>query len=178
MVEVTERMAEKQIYDLIGCFTEPLVVCPGGWDDTIPDWLRKAVVTERMIELIVATREGREPTGTDAEACAYMYTASLVAPIGSDWTEIQLYLATKCLQKHQQAREIPEDIKVEELSDYRLGLLATLKRDIYRRRHRFTEDQRRVARRQDREQKQAVKERNQGIQVSFEDLLKGGENDG
>ena len=174
MAKVKEREVEKKLSCLAGCFTEPLVVCPGGWADSLPEWLRKAVVEERMIALLQAVRENREPTGTEAEACAYLYTAGLVAPMDSDWTEIYLYVASQVMARHRKA-EVPDDIKVEGLSNYRKGLLADLRGRIYRCRRRATEGMERAERRQVREQGQVVKERNQGVQVSFEDLLKGGE---
>jgi len=152
MAKVKEREVEKKLSCLAGCFTEPLVVCPGGWADSLPEWLRKAVVEERMIALLQAVRENREPTGT----------------------EIYLYVASQVMARHRKA-EVPDDIKVEGLSNYRKGLLADLRGRIYRCRRRATEGMERAERRQVREQGQVVKERNQGVQVSFEDLLKGGE---
>ena len=40
------------------------------------------------------TTKGEQPTGTDAEACAYLNTASLTAPMDNDWSQIYLYVAT------------------------------------------------------------------------------------
>ena len=66
-----------------------------------------------------------EPTGTDAEALAYLMPASLEAPMGRDWTQIYLYVSTKvCLSA---GKEVPEDIRVEELSDYLMHELDRLK---------------------------------------------------
>jgi hypothetical protein len=43
-------MAEKGdgwIGDLVGAICDPLIVYPGGWEDSLPDWLKKKVTTDR-----------------------------------------------------------------------------------------------------------------------------------
>ena len=45
------------------------------------------------------SRNGAEPTGTDAEACAYLMTASLTQPMDTDWTQIYLYVATRTYKR-------------------------------------------------------------------------------
>jgi len=78
-------------------------------------------------------KEGAETeTATDAEAMAYVYPASLQFPLNSDWTQIYLYVCTKTLQSA--GRTVPDDIKVEDLDDYRMHQLNDLKRWIYRKR--------------------------------------------
>ena len=79
---------EKGISDIVGCLTDPIIVFPGGWGDTIPEWLKTAITMERMIGNMKVLK-GEEPTGTDAEACAYLMTLSLTQPMDGDWTEIQ-----------------------------------------------------------------------------------------
>lgn len=106
---------------------------PGGWGDTPPEWVKPAITLERLIANIEATKTGVMTT-TDAEACAYLYTASLEAPIGSDWTQIYLYIATKVYERHRSKESgvtMPDDIRVESLSRYQEGMLADLKRWIY-----------------------------------------------
>jgi len=34
--------------DLVGVFTNPLIVFPGGWGDTLPEWLKNAITLERL----------------------------------------------------------------------------------------------------------------------------------
>jgi len=33
---------------LVGVFTNPLIVFPGGWGDTLPEWLKNAIILERL----------------------------------------------------------------------------------------------------------------------------------
>ncbi len=79
----TEKQIEKGISEIVGALTDPIIVYPGGWGDTLPDWLRNAITLERLVMNMKALK-GEEMTGTDTEACAYLYTAGLTAPMDHD----------------------------------------------------------------------------------------------
>ncbi|MDD5537362.1 MAG: hypothetical protein PHF12_00170 [Candidatus Omnitrophica bacterium] len=89
-----ETSIEKGISDIVGALADPILVFPGGWGDSLPDWLKTSITLERL-EMNMRALKGEEPTGTDAEACAYLMTVSLTQPIDSDWTQIYLYVAGK-----------------------------------------------------------------------------------
>jgi hypothetical protein len=74
------KTAEQGISDIAGCLTDPIIVFPGGWGDTIPEWLKGAITMERMIENLKSLK-GEEATVADAEACAYLMTVSLTQPM-------------------------------------------------------------------------------------------------
>jgi hypothetical protein len=78
---------DKGISEIVGVFTDPIIVFPGGWGDILPRWLKDAITMERMLENMKTSKEG-EMAGTDAEACAYLMTVSLTQPMDSDWTQI------------------------------------------------------------------------------------------
>src|SRR4030067_1593515 len=78
--------------ELGGTLTDPIIVYPGGWGDSLPEWLKNAITLERLAENMKETK-GEQPAGTDAEACAYLNTASLSAPMDGDWSQIYLYVA-------------------------------------------------------------------------------------
>ena len=156
---------EKGISDIVGVFTDPILVMPGGWGDTLPDWLKQAITLERLIENMKALK-GEEMTGTDAEACAYLYTASLEAPMDHDWTQIYLYIAGKTYQRHKQG-EMPEDIRVESLRDDQLRDLNRLKEWIYRQRARIRLERDRAERR---ERKEAAVAEREALQPALFDL--------
>jgi len=132
------RIVDKQIDSLVGALMDPIIVMPGGWGDSLPDWIKGAIQIERLALLMKG-----EETATDAEACAYLYTASLEAPIDSDWTQIYLYVAGKVVSKNREI-QIPEDIGVDSLNDYRMGLLRGLKDWIYERRVKHRREKQRV----------------------------------
>jgi len=144
---------QKGISDIAGVFTDPIIVMPGGWGDTLPDWLKQAITLERLTENVRSLR-GEPMTGTDAEACAYLYTAGLEAPMDGDWSEIYLYISTKVCRRHKRV-DMPADIAVESLSDYRMGRLLDLKRWIFNRRTQIRQEQARADRRERKEQEQA-----------------------
>jgi len=159
------KTADAMISDLVGTFTDPIIVYPGGWGDTLPDWLKEAITLERL-ETNIKASKGEEPAGTDAEACAYLYTAGLTAPMDSNWSQIYLYVSTKTYSKHK-GSQVPDDIRVESLSDYRMGELNRLKSWLYQQRVKARQEKDRAKRRQEREGIAAQKEAEQPALFEF-----------
>jgi hypothetical protein len=156
---------EKGISDIVGVFTDPILVFPGGWGDTLPEWLKNAITLERL-EMNMKALKGEEMTGTDAEACAYLYTASLTAPMDSDWTQIYLYIATQ-VYRRQGKGNMPTDIAVDKLNDEQMRDLRRLKDWLYQRRTKIRQERDRAERRQLKEA--AVAERKE-LQPALSDL--------
>jgi len=158
----TEQQVVNQIAEMVGCLSDPIVVYPGGWGDTLPPWLKEAIPIERLIENIRALKEG-EPSGTDAEACAYLYTACLNFPFDQDWTQIYLYITNQVMSRHREGVEVPQDIKVDKLTDQQAHDLRRLKDFIYRKRTENRQDKERAGRRQQREEAADKKKREQPV---------------
>ena len=149
----TEKQIEKGISDMVGALTDPILVFPGGWGDTLPKWLKHAITLERLVMNMKALKE-EEPTGTDAEACAYLMTVSLTQPIDSDWTQIYLYVAGKTYEKWQTKESgatMPADIRVDSLNDYQEGELKRFKDWLYQQRARFRLQREKAERQQEKE---------------------------
>jgi len=121
---------EKGISDIVGALSDPIIVFPGGWGDTLPDWLKNAITLERLAMNMRALK-GEEMTGTDAEACAYLYTAALTQPMDHDWGQIYLYIATQTYRRWGK-NEMPADIAVDKLNDEQMRDLNRLKEWLYR----------------------------------------------
>ena len=102
--------------------TTPIVYHPGGWEDTLPEHIKQSVLEQRL-EMVL---NGGWDTATDAEVVCYLYTASLVQPFTSDWTDIYLYEGATLMPQIRQA--VPATPK--ELSDYQKHQLNDLKRNI------------------------------------------------
>ncbi len=155
----SEKELEKGISDIVGVFTDPIIVYPGGgWEDTLPDWIKGAITLERLV-MNMRSLKGEEPTGTDAEALAYMYPATLSFPLGHDWAQIYLYLGGKVMRyhnPHQKEEPFPDDIFVESLNDSQMGKLNHLKAWIFEKRRGVRLDRERGARRQEKKEKAAV----------------------
>jgi len=141
-----DNRIDNQIDDMVGALTDPILVMPGGWGDTLPDWIKSQITLERLVQQMKVLK-GEKPTGTDAEACAYLYTASLTAPMDSDWTQIYLYIAGKVAARAKDI-QIPDDIKVESLTEDQLRDLQELKDWIYRHRVKVRQERRRAQRRE------------------------------
>ena len=159
------KTVEKGISDIVGCLTDPIVVFPGGWGDTLPDWLKTAITMERMMGNMKSLK-GEEPTGTDAEACAYLMTLSLTQPMDSDWTQIYLYVASQTYKRWEKG-EMPADIVVESISDYQTGELNRLKSWLYHQRIKARQEKDRAERRQEKEEAQAQREQEQPVLFRF-----------
>ena len=102
--------------------TTPIVYHPGGWEDTVPEELKRQVIQQRIEKQV----NGGWDEATDAEVLCYLMTASLVQPLSSDWTQIFLYEGALFMPQVRDA--IPDTPK--ELSDYQKSELRDLKRRI------------------------------------------------
>ena len=165
----TEKQMEKGISNIVGVFTDPILVFPGGWGDTLPDWLKNAITLERL-EMNMSALKGEEMTGTDAEACAYLYTAGLTAPMDSDWTQIYLYIAGKVYGKWRTKElgvTMPDDIRVDSISDCQMAELNRLKDWLYRQRVKVRQDRERANRRADKEEAEAQRQAEQPVLFEF-----------
>lgn len=156
---------EKGISEIVGVFCDPIIVFPGGWGDTLPDWLKTSITLERLV-MNMRVIKGELPTGTDAEACAYLYTASLTTPMDHDWTQIYLYIAGKTYTREKKA-EMPEDIRVESLNDEQMRDLNRLKAWLYQKRTTVRLERERAERRQEREKEATRKKEEQPALFDF-----------
>jgi len=160
--------SDKWISDLVGVFTDPIIVFPaGGWEDTLPDWIKPAITMERLLECARSSKDG-QPTATDAEAMAYMYPRTLEAPLGHDWTEIYLYLGKKVMQSHNPFNKedpFPEDIARESLTGQQTRMLNELKAWIYDRRTKVRDERRRTEKRVAKEEAEVHRKETMGEQM-------------
>jgi hypothetical protein len=125
----TEKQVEKGISEIVGALTDPIIVYPGGWGDTLPEWLKNAITLERLTMNMKALK-GEKMTGTDAEAVAYLMTASLTFPMDRDWGQIYFYVATQTYRRWGKG-EMPGDIAVDKLDTEQMRDLERLKAWIY-----------------------------------------------
>ena len=150
----TEKQIEKGISDIVGALTDPILVFPGGWGDSLPEWIKTAITLERLAMNMRALK-GAEMTSTDAEACAYLYTASLTQPFDHDWTKIYIYIAGKVYEKWRTKESgvtMPDDIRVESITDDQMRDLNRLKAWLYHKRTTIRLDRDRAERRQKKEE--------------------------
>jgi len=149
-----EKTLEKGMSDIVGVFTDPIIAWPGGWMDTIPEKVKQQITIERLVMCMRAAK-GEEPTGTDAEALAYMYPRVMEAPMDRDWVDIYLYLGTKVMAGA--GTEMPADIRRDTLDDDLMRKLNHLKAWIYQKRIQARLDRDRAERRGKREEAAAAR---------------------
>lgn len=172
----TEKQSKKWISDIVGVFTDPIIVYPGGWGEDLPQWLKAQITLERIVMNIEARKTGKM-TGTDAEACAYLFAVSLSRPISSDWTQIYLYVASKVYERKPDkapGSTMPKDIRVNQLNRSQMQDLDRLKDWIYERRIKARDDRDRAGRREQKEavatEKQAAAAEKEALQPAMFDL--------
>ena len=109
-----------------------LVVGDQQWADTIPQWLLDEIREERMINgLIALTKPDFEQVG-DAEVAAYLMTASLRAPMLSEYVEIYVYLGARIMKRKEKELTPEMAEKLERgLTTSEEYELKQLRRDIY-----------------------------------------------
>ncbi len=161
----TEKQVEKGISDLVGALTDPIIVFPGGWGDTLPEWLKNAITLERLAMNMKALK-GEEMTGTDAEACAYLYAAALAQPMDHDWGQIYLYIATQTYRRCGK-NEMPADIAVDKLDNDQMRELSRLKEWLYRQRTKIRLQRDRAERREKRGEEAARRKAEQPALFEF-----------
>jgi hypothetical protein len=143
-----DRKVDGWISDLVGALADPIIVMPGGWGADLPDWIREQIQIERMLENMKSIK-GEEMLGTDAEVVAYLFTASLTAPIPTEWVEIYLYISDK-LYKRKNKQGLPADLHVvEKLSQSQERDLLHFRRWLYNARVKARQDKERGIRREE-----------------------------
>ena len=156
---------EKGISEIVGVFCDPIIVFPRGWGDTLPEWLKNAITLERLAMNMRALK-GEEMTGTDAEACAYLWTASLTQPMDHDWGQIYLYIATQTYRRWGK-NEMPGDIAVDSIRDDQMSDLNRLKEWLYKKRTEVRLDRERAERRQKKQEEVARRKAEQPALFDF-----------
>ena len=91
-----------------------LIVADAGWAETIPDWLKKEVESERMVSGFAdALDKGQKEVG-DAEACLYLYTLNLRQSVSHETGNIYIYLASKLCKRQGMKLESFMEQKVKD----------------------------------------------------------------
>ncbi len=114
----------------------PIVVADAGWAETLPEWIKREIHAERLIGGMckIAGRkksEDRERVG-DAEVCAYLYTASLKAPLDPDLVDVYVNLLSGVMTRRKDKSAEAARALAEPLTDCQRQKLKDLKISLYR----------------------------------------------
>lgn len=119
----------------------------GGWEDTVPDWLMRAIPKARLPQLLAEAVADVPEYGRMCsleEVVAYLYTACLSFPLAQEWANVYFWTSDQVMRARRKllagqsiwdiidpAGELGPDRR--ELSDYeRREYLDGLRRDIRR----------------------------------------------
>jgi len=106
----------------------PTLIVHGAWADAIPEHLIAEIKMQRLAENMRKLRGEEITEATDAEALAYLMTASLEIPFDHKWTRIYGYLFQKFMKQKEPFEEWIE------LDNYEKHLLSNLKSWILQKR--------------------------------------------
>ncbi|KKM98460.1 hypothetical protein LCGC14_1157660 [marine sediment metagenome] len=127
------------IAEMVGALVDPLIVFPSGWEETLPEELRKRLPLDRLLHNMMCNQgKARWDEACDLEALLYMYPLCMARPLGEKWTRIYLYLGTRVMGK-----KIPDDIRRDSLDQYDMEALRDLKQWIQKKKLQARRDRRR-----------------------------------
>ena len=108
-----------------------IVTANPDWGENLPEWLIEQIRIQRFVEHFKELRGEKITEASDEEAFAYLYTASLVAPLRDEWVRIYLYLGYK-IAPEKIKEKIAKLNPPKELTDHEKYLLHQLKSYIYK----------------------------------------------
>lgn len=160
------RNPEEEISEVVGAITDPIIAWPSPWMADIPEKVKEQVPIQRMI-MYMMYLNGKipQPTGTDAEALAYMFPRTMEAPVDRDWVDIYVYLGNQLAKAT--GTEFPDDMKMETLPEYLQKKLDHLKHWIYEKRVATRRDSDRADRREQKEAEEAQRKEVQPALFEF-----------
>ena len=150
----SEKTVEKHLGDMVGVFTDPIIVYDSGWG--VPDRLKGDIKLARLAQLI----KHEEGVATDVEAMAYLSNASLVAPMRTEWANIYMYLFTKWM-----GDKTPGDLRKEEITDYEKGILLEFKAWLWKARVKVRQERARAKRREEKAEAAARAPKQMGLPI-------------
>lgn len=82
-------------------FLGPTVLHRSPWAETLPNWLSDAIHCDRLNLILQELDEHRVgDLATPTEVMAYMYPATMDAPMQRDWVEVYLWSGNETLTRH------------------------------------------------------------------------------
>ena len=90
---------------LVRYMAGPVILHRSPWAESLPDWIIPAVYADRAELIAEEVRAGQVgELATPLETVAYMYPATMDAPMSYEWTQVYLYCCQSALTKHKSCR--------------------------------------------------------------------------
>lgn len=118
-----EDQIKNRVEKVLQILNRPIVVHPQ-WPE-IPEMLKKEIQVQRA-QMAITGSEGK---ASDAEVLAYLYSASLAAPLRSEY--VKIYLNLFCKTMRRLGIEPPPDLCPGALNTYEKKLLDDLRKWIW-----------------------------------------------
>lgn len=84
----------------------PTILHRSPWADTLPNWLLEAIHRDRLEVILLEHDEARVgEVATPTEVMAYMYPATMDAPMQRDWVEVYLWAGNDVLTRYNRLSE-------------------------------------------------------------------------
>ncbi len=129
------------IEEMVGALTDPIIVYPSPWMDTIPQWMKDDLTMHRLVHLMKCSKgDEKWDEACDLEALMYIYPASLEFPLDEKWARIYIYLATKVM-----GDKVPGDVREDSIPDHYEAEMRRLKQWIHKKKVAARRDRRRQA---------------------------------
>jgi hypothetical protein len=119
----------------------PVILHRSPWAETLPTWVIPAIYADRAELIAQEVRDGMVgELATSLEVMAYMYPATMDAPLSYEWVQVYLYCGQQALAKHGKlpvgqtfAQAVLGEDQPLILTDYiQTQFLMPLQRDIRR----------------------------------------------
>ena len=131
MGDIMSKKIDYFVAKLMTMIKPTIVTANPDWGDYLPQWLIEKIRIQRFVEHFKELQGDKVEEASDEEAFAYLYTASLVAPLKDEWVRIYLYLGHK-IAPERMKKKIENLNPPKELTDYEKYLLQRLKEYIYK----------------------------------------------
>jgi hypothetical protein len=133
MKNPTQSLLNDQVFNLMDALRAPVLTQSVSWAEAIPERLLKIIPMARLASLYQHKEEA-----TDPECVAFIMTASMEAPLTSEWVDIYTHLSCKVCEQYWQ-EDHWEAIKAPRvLSDYTNNYhLKPLRKHIYEKRRKI-----------------------------------------
>lgn len=125
------------VLDFMDLLQSPIIVYPSQWQDAVPKDLLNNITIARML-----TQMRGEHMASLTEVVAYMMPRTYEAPMPSEWVNIYTWCGlqyAKTFKKTAQM-EAMEEVAPQQLSEYEMGLLKSLRVWIYEKRRKALKD--------------------------------------
>jgi hypothetical protein len=136
MKNPTKSLLNDQVFNLMDALRSPVLTQSVSWSDCIPERLLNIIPMARLASLYK-----HDEFATDSECVAFIMTASMEAPLTSEWVDIYTHLSCKVCEHYWQEDHWKTVMAPKVLSDYDNNyLLKPLRRFIYEKRRKILKE--------------------------------------